>query len=238
MKYITRPAWYLGIILCATSSMVAETATMKLTDAGSNIMAGVYVNPYTATIDSTSMKVICDDLTDDSYIGEEWIADVYHLTDGAATLQNTQMGQKWGTTTGLLDNYYALAYLSVQLLSEANAHTAALISFAIWSIFEPTATTTWLNSHGASADVGAVTTLRNDALAAVAGGVAPNFDPANVTIYSYKSLISCPNGCAPPPQEFITVKTPEAPVLAMLAFDLTALAALILLVFRRRSLIQ
>lgn len=51
----------------------ATTVSVDLTSpgsslAGTNVLNGVYVGAYTATINGVSTPVICDDFSDDSYI--------------------------------------------------------------------------------------------------------------------------------------------------------------------------
>ena len=61
---------------------------INLTGAGNNVMDGVYVGPYTATVNGSSTQIICDDFSDESYVGESWTANV-------TTLSNLN-GTKWG----------------------------------------------------------------------------------------------------------------------------------------------
>src|ERR1700761_4288255 len=59
----------------SVSSSKADTiASMKLTSAGSNTDYGIYIGPYTATVNGVSTSAICDDFSDATYVGETWTA--------------------------------------------------------------------------------------------------------------------------------------------------------------------
>jgi len=240
-----KKSWLLATaaFLCLTGSAIAQTVEMKLTGAGGNIYAGVYVNPYTAKIDGVTTTVICNDFAASTWVGQEWDATVTYL-DGDLT--QTKQGAKWmssgGTLEGLTQHYYAAAYLSTMLLSAPTAHQAALISFAIWGMFDsnPSALS-WMQSKGVSqTDIDAVfgaNGLKNNALATVGSGTL-NFDPSKVAVYSpvAGSATGCPGVCpSNSPQEFIAVKTPEPTVLSQLGFDMLGLGSVFALVLRRRK---
>ena len=94
MMMNTRQPWRLSAVaLLFAPAMFAATVSMTLTSAGGNISNGVYVNPYTASINGVSTTVICDDYVDDSYVGESWTADVHTLSD----LNQHPMGLAAGT---------------------------------------------------------------------------------------------------------------------------------------------
>ena len=216
MMMNTRQPWRLSAVaLLFAPAMFAATVSMTLTSAGGNISNGVYVNPYTASINGVSTQVICDDYVDDSYIGESWTADVHTLSD----LTNT----RWGSQPGL---YNEAAWLSIQLLGTSDAATRAAISFAIWGVFVGQAITDFGGPSSA-----AQTWLNN-----AASHAQDHFD--NVLIYTPNTSypITCDgHACAnTPPQEFLVVRTPEAPAAAFLGLNLAALGALVLFI-RRRS---
>lgn len=229
--------------LCLAGSAFAQTVDMKLTGAGGNIYAGVYVNPYTATIDGVTTTVICNDFSASTWVGQEWDATVTYL-DGDLT--QTKQGAKWisngGTLAGLNQHYYATAYLTTMLLSASSNHQAALISFAIWSMFDSTPSALgWLQGRVSQADIDAVVNLKNTALNTVIDSngqlIAPNFDPSKVAIYSpvAGTATGCPGVCpSNSPQEFITVKTPEPSVLSQLGLDLLGFGSVFALVLRGR----
>jgi hypothetical protein len=175
-----------------------------------NANGDVYVSPYTATITSGrstlySGEVICDDFEDEVTVGESW-----YVSPSPAS----------AVTSGLFANqadYDAVAWLAMQLvaLPLTDATDQAIYSYAIWTIFDPTA----INSYvGNTSDV---TNLINEAL-------SQNYSGAGVTVWTPTSWTS-----AGRPQEFLTVQTPEASLLASLAIDLSAVVGLVFLMRRR-----
>ncbi len=64
---------------CPQTPAPASSACMNLLNAGyTGGFAGVYVGPYTASINGgTPTAVICDDYLDESYVPEYWTADIY-----------------------------------------------------------------------------------------------------------------------------------------------------------------
>lgn len=227
-----------ALLLCAVAAF--GQTNMQLTGAGGNVFAGVYVNPYTASIGGVSTTVICNDFSADTWVGEEWTANVVELDGG--NLRSTKQGQNWGgDDASLRDSYYAVAYLSVMLLAAPDQHTAALLSFAIWSVFDPSALS-WLENNGvpsSSSDYQEIVNLRSSAFSAVSGGATPNFSASNVTIYSpiAGTATGCPGASCPAnsPQEFIVVRTPEPSALSLLGFDLLALVGVVAVLFRGRK---
>lgn len=225
---------------CQTSPPTSSTACMDLTSAGSNIMGGVYVGPYTATIDGTSTAVICDDFYDDSYLGELWTADV--VTGSAATTSGTAMDGHYGSTTvydhlSLTQAYDAVGYLATQMLAATDPTAIGEYDFALWSIFDSGAI-----SYGQASSYNPLTspevaTIDGYLASAVAYAQGPNAsaDISSFTVYSPDGNYSQTPARGPgitPPQEFL-VQTPEPAILALLGVDFSGVAALIFL-FRRR----
>src|SRR5579872_4333982 len=70
------------VVLFLASASFAETTSVTLTGTGNNTVVwgsgfGVYVDPYTATVGGVAnTPVICDDWSDNSYVGESWTANV------------------------------------------------------------------------------------------------------------------------------------------------------------------
>ena len=173
--------------LCLASNAFADTITM--TGAGNNIMHGVYVGPYYATVNGVpNTAVICDDFADDSVIGHSW----NFTSNNFSTLGNAL----WGNQT---QNYEAAAWLTLQMLSlngnPANATQVGYLSYAIWSLF----------------DQNALNGLNSTQLAGVnfwKGNV-----PLNLTTSQFSNfVILTPNNCTPgtcPGQEFLMLTVPE-----------------------------
>lgn len=185
---------------------------MTLTGAGSNTLDGVYIGPYTATINGVSTPVICDDYADESYLPESWTANVASLT----SLTNTNH-------PGQTQDYEEIIYLSNELLAApVNSLQAGEIQFALWAVFDPTALT----------DLTAYNSADGAAAGAYLSGAVSNAGPADLTGYAiYTPIITDPITCSgydrsvcpsTPPQEFI-VRTPEPGTLLLLALGLGGL---------------
>lgn len=213
----------------------ATTASMDLTSPGSsvtgtNVLNGVYVGAYTATINGVSTPVICDDFADQTYVPEIWTATVN-------TFSNLS-GTKWYSQSNSTQLYEEAAYLVQQMMLPANASNSGAvgdISFAIWDLFDSNALA------GLSAtDVSNV----NAWLAAAANPsnlAQVNF--SDFTIYTpvSPSDASCPgypsSACpAVPPQEFMTYNASEPSFLAILGADLL-LFGCALVFLRRRGIL-
>ncbi len=91
MKQTMRILVQAGIVLLAAvapgSAVIAQDqANMKLTNPGNNVLAGIYVGPYYATIDGVpNVPIICDDFTDETYVGESWTANVTTVASNSPT---------------------------------------------------------------------------------------------------------------------------------------------------------
>lgn len=225
------------VALAAAGSLYAQpTASMTLTSHGSDLMDGVYVDPYYATVNGVANTlVICDDYLDSVYVGESWTANVYNYSNTSQTQNTTNWKLSAAKQT---QDYDEAAYLSTLLLTAFQSGTPVQqgeITFAIWGVFDPNAIpslTSWWAPYGAKA--------QSYLNAAASQKYTPN-EYGNVQIYSpnLSDKITCVGGpCkTPTPQEFLVVgpaiQTPEAPAPVILAFDLLAVFAVIFLVRRR-----
>jgi hypothetical protein len=223
-------------------------------------LAYVCTSPYVAQIggSSVSTNVICDDFSDESFVPEDWNAYVTTLSPSSYTIpepNNLKFTGDYivtdpGNSSLSLTLTQQQAYETAALLAEdilainpANNSTAAIDSFAMWGLFEPTGSTVnepnnlgafaWLNYYDLPADAtSAENVLWNAAETIQTQGTAA-LNGATVTIYSYDSCISGP--CtSTPPQEFITVSNmPEPSSVALLGADLFAVAGLVFFLRRR-----
>jgi len=69
-------------LLCAAATSAFPQSTLTLTGAGPNSLAGVYIGPYTVTIDGVPTQAICDDYETETYFNTPWTANVSTLADG------------------------------------------------------------------------------------------------------------------------------------------------------------
>lgn len=229
----TLPYVTVAILGFAASSFAAQTASMTLTGVGTNgVLGGVYVGPYLGTIDTVTTPVICDDFADESYIPESWTANVYGVSDFASLRFNASPSAQVG--------YEEVAWLSQQLTNQSlglatyiscppSVNCAGDIQFAIWAVFD-TAALPQLS--------GADLTNANAWLSAAQSQYSTG-DYSNVSVYTpfidSTHPATCNGGpCASiPPQEFIVVRTPEPPVLAVLGVDFSAIGVLIFFLRRK-----
>jgi hypothetical protein len=198
-------------LLCFAPCAFANSS-LTMTGAGNNVMGGVYVGPYYATVNGVAnTAVICDDFADDSYIGHSW----NYTANNFSTLGSAL----WGSQT---NNYDGAAWLTLQMLSlnsnASNATQVGYLSYAIWSLF----------------DKGALNGLNSTQLGGVnawLGKIPLNLNPGEFANF----LILTPQGCTAgscPGQEFFML-VPEGGSAAMYLL-LAGLACLGAMLFRRR----
>jgi len=135
-----------AVALCfAPCALGQGTVNINLTSAGNNVMDGVYVGPYSATVNGTPTQIICDDFSDESYVGESWTANV-------TTLSNLN-GTKWGGMANASQLYDEAAWLATQMLCATysnNATQVGYLAYALWAVFQPTAVENWLGANSAA----------------------------------------------------------------------------------------
>lgn len=212
------------IAFCTAPLVRADTVSMTLTSAGSIVMGGVYVSPYTAKIDGVSQKVVCDDFAAESYVGESWTAHTSTFTDLSAT--------KWGS--GALTQYQQAAWLIDQLMV-APSTQLGYISFAIWGLFTPSALTT--------------SGLTSTQLTAISGWIAQaqagytsytSADYAKFIVYTPDAGSGVYGGkTGLTPQEFIGIRAvpaDEASAVALLAASMFGMLGMVY--FLRRRIIR
>lgn len=235
-----------GMLFCCTTSALAGI-TFTLTSAGPANLGGVYTSPYTATISGVSsvpIPVICDDFTDDVWVGESW--SVTQTSLAQLPLLGTSSPVLWDTTasaTKQVTDYITAAILAEQLVTVNSTSTQAQeLSYAIWDVFVPTASS-GLSTTIKDAVNTYLTTAQSQASALIGGSATladatANF--ANVMIYtadpkSGGAVITCPAGktCGAP-QEFLVVSMAEPGSVALLVVDLLAAISLVCF-FRNRK---
>jgi len=210
---------------------------------------GVYVDPYTATVNGVAgASVICDDWSNNSYLNETWTAtatSVASLNSGPTT--TVLFSGAPASTSPTLPAvsqavlYDEAAWLASNLLANpTNYGTQVSVSFAIWELTQnatgsanesPTAYS-FLQGSNASAYQSTVNSL----LAAAAVAVAKGYQGQGWEILTPVDNAQMTGGgsASNPPQEFL-VYTPESSSVVLLGADMLGLIALAF-VFRRRVL--
>jgi hypothetical protein len=211
----TRKWWGVAALaLVCFAPCAFANSSLTMTGAGNNVMGGVFVGPYYATVNGVAnTPVICDDFADESYIGNSWSFTANNFSTLGSAL--------WGNQTA---NYEAAAWLTVQMLSlngnPNNATQVGYISYAIWSLFDKNALNglNWTQLGGVNYWLGMV--------------------PSNLTPGQFANfVILTPQGCANGPgscpgQEFL-MKVPEGGSAAMYLL-LAGLSCFGAMLFRRR----
>lgn len=262
MKDTTQKWRYVAAIASlafATGVAAQPTATINLENVQGPVMGNVYTSPYFGTVGSNPSLVplICDDFSDESYIPETWTA---YVTSLSGVTTGPVLWSGGGVVPGVGSINESAAYTTAALLgleiintnqsTPAGAEAAGDLSFAMWALFDPQVFTD--QTGGSCTLPGGIGCLNSTDLAAAeadlqsayntvktSGLNTANFDSregANVTIYTYASGAVCPGTtCSGPPQEFISVTTPEASTPIVLAVDLLGFVALVGFLRKRAS---
>jgi hypothetical protein len=251
------------VVLAFASALAGQTATINLEAVQGPVMGNVYTSPYYGTVNSNPalVPIICDDFFDESYLPETWTAYDTSLSGLATGNEKWTSGTVPGSSTlNQSQAYTTAAYLAVEILdtnqsTSAGAEQAGDLSYAMWALFDPVVFTDQTNGSGGSCTLpggfgclstadynAAVADLQSAWNAVQTMGLTPtNFDSKMgveaVTIYTYDSNAGLPTGCngtcPPPPQEFISVTTPEATTPVLLAVDLFGFMALVVFLRKR-----
>lgn len=223
-------------VLVFASASFADTS-MTLTGVGDGATLGdVYVDPYTATVGTANgVAVICDDWSNNSYLGESWTATAIN----AATVGTSSLGTPMFGNNQTL--YNEVTYLASQLMANpTNVTNQVEYSFAIWALTygaNGTAEETPdpLSYLAANLSGG---TSNTEYLAAVADMNYATTNESNYNSAGWEILTPDPNTSNPAsdgtPQEFLTyVNTPEPSTMLLLGLGI---GGLFLLKRRQRNL--
>jgi len=118
----------ISISLCLAVSAFANLVDVTFNGPGSLAQGGVYVGPYNLTLDNQLTKLVCDDFTDEVSAGEKWIANVYNFSNLSQT-KYAAAGARAYDQAGWL---YEQGLL--------NPNQWGDIHYALWAVFNPTAT--------------------------------------------------------------------------------------------------
>jgi hypothetical protein len=262
-KFLYRVGGLLSFVLLVSSPLFAQdTVTFNLTGVGQDVgisstapqLGGVYTSPYYGDIETDdspgpTVPVICDDFADNSFIPESWTAYVTPLSSilSETTTDSTlKFSTGWNGTTGPASSpsltltqtqtYTAAAILAVDILNSTGLAQDEY-SYALWELTDPQAASSALPGG----DQAAVQSYLQTAVTeAESNNPSSYLNGDTVTFYSYDAP---PNGMIPtcggspcaslPPQEFITVSTPEPSSPALLGLDFLGLSGLVLFARRR-----
>jgi len=206
--------------------------SMTLTGVGDGATLGnVYVDPYSATVgaSTTPVPVICDDWSNNSYVGESWTATAIN----AVTVSNTSLGTPmFGNNQSL---YNEAAYLASLLMANpTNLNNQVEDSFAIWALTYPynspqdaTSPLTYLEEYGTSSQYQATLVLICEAQGGYCAANNQMYTgEANFNAAGWEILTPVPGTSNPKadgtPQEFLTY-VPEPSTWLMLVLGLGGL---------------
>jgi hypothetical protein len=244
--------WGAAVFVCCATGAFADDS-FTLTGVNGNSLGGVYTSPYVATISGvgSGINVVCDDYLDEVYFNETWNVAVTNLGDALTSTSTTGLGDanlKFDSSSPASAYQQDLGYLTVsiltaQLLSNPTIPSTPLgadLSYAIWDVFDPGAST-GIDANASTLAANAASLAANylSQAGTVAGALALDNISA-VTIYTANpdgpgavNQQTCP-GCGTP-QEFVTVSMPEPSSPLLLGLDLLGVAGLIIFARRRLS---
>jgi hypothetical protein len=218
------------------------TANMYISSLGNNLLDGVNVGPYSATVNGVATQVICDDWQDITSIGSLWTANANTLSP----LTNATTQLKYGNVTNSQLLYDQAAWLATQILNPpatcpagGSCDVVGDISYALWEL---TACSVTGNPTACEKN----TSLKGSAFANLTGNDLTNAEwwlhnvPTSFASDSFSNfMIYTPNNAnMGPPQEFLAdpvIQTPESSVMILFGTDMLGLLGLGL-VYRRRVL--
>jgi len=225
-----------AVLIVASASFAGTTMSLTGLGDGASLSSStygfnVYVDPYTGSIAGgpSNVPVICDDWSDNSYVGTTWNVNVGSI--GSGGLSGTPL---FGTPGPAQTNLYQqIAYLSTLLLqNNGNPDMQAGISFAIWQLTYPynnpqdnPSPINFLNSSGDQNAINDYNWANNQ----LANAIATN---SLGGAYSFEILTPNPLHAS---QEFL-VQTPEASTIVM--FGAALLGLLTMAFFFRRDALQ
>lgn len=191
---------------CLAIPSFATTVTVKLTGVNGAVQGGVYVDPYSGTINGAPATLVCDDFNHETFLNETWQANVSTFAD----LSGVRFQQ--GTPAATLLAYDEAAYLYEQL----GVHPSDVgdISFALWALFTPSAE---LSSGFTKSASNWLSTAQSQTYYA---GEFSNFE-----------ILTPVNSGSGSPQEFLTT-TPEPVAIMLFGTGLIMLA----LALRKRAI--
>jgi len=259
MKSLLRKNWYftvIALLLFASAGLAAPQDT--ITFAGGGINPGVgpaLVNPYYAYINGSSSlsEVICDDFSNEVYVGESWTAYVTPMS----SLTSTTVGPPpmFGATpsTPLAGTpsvpaltqqqlYDALAYLGNNILASAgNIPALTADTYAIWELTCATGIGSCAGQPFGYLPGATLTAAQNKLTAALANDTPSQGVGWEILTADMSDPVTCKgSGCPSPnnaaalgvPQEFL-VRTPESSSGILLGSDILGVLALAFF-FRKR----
>jgi hypothetical protein len=122
------------------SALATTTVTLTLTGAGPDQYGSVYTGPYTLSVGGTSTQLICDDFKDEIQNGDSWSATA--VQPGVSGFNNLLFsGGSFYNGADTTQAYEEMFWLAQQMMTQTqlgHSNAVSAISYAIWSITDPT----------------------------------------------------------------------------------------------------
>ena len=143
MTRAIRTSFWVGVAALFLGTWgVAQTSVTLTGPPPGYVYDGIYVSPYYATVGgATNTPVVCDDFGDVSTLST-WNATITPFSSISST--NTS----WSLAGKTLTQYYAVAWLTLQVLHQTPGTTGQIIySFADWALFDPSGVANYLTKN-------------------------------------------------------------------------------------------
>ena len=208
MRFVRLLAFAVAALALVPFAHADGTANMVFTGVNGANDGMYYVSPYTGTANGQTVVLFCDDIKNEVYIGETWVANVTNLGTALSTtggFSNTRYG---GVSGSPVYSFAGVAYQEAAwLTTQFASHPSDLVSlqYALWDIMNP----------GSEPVTGAVQNWLT-----LAAGNYSSINPYDFSIYTNNGKLALTGQV----QEFI-VRTPEPGSLVLLVCGILALAA-------------
>ena len=152
MTRAVRAFWWVAIaaLSLAPWAIAQNNVLVTLTSAGSYSDDGIYVSPYSATVNGVAnTPIVCNDFSDDSRVGSTWNANITSFSSLSSSSIPTAWGAVLGASAGTFQLYEEAAWLTLQVMQQgAGSQGQINYSYAVWAVFDPKGVANYLDNNG------------------------------------------------------------------------------------------